>query len=576
MEYVAAGRLLGAKVRVYLCDVVPLARDAAEASVEALYLTFRLLLALAFPLARVVLVLWRALAPALALVAARIWAAFCLQPAGVLAVEAAAGAAVLALVMLERRFGVLRALHGATLGVAARGVRNYRGLVSSVRTQSRSAAAALPHVLFFAGVGAGHAVFGARVAGFVQGMGLFLVACVRPAARTALLLYSVDADGVVGLSTPSVAPDLTPASARKVLQSPAPATLSGVRRRKGHVTAGGTNVSPRTRAALVASEIENDGNEPNRIVETPGENSGRADAYAGKEGKDIAGSSGTGGGTTRKKAQFADTPQRQGHGRRRTAFTVEDELAVRLRSDASMLEFWIVFGLVWSLRSLARYMFPSMLLPILAQIDTALFYFFLWAQLGFTSGAHVVYSGIASVARRRWRVSSGTASGASRAEQLNVLLRLAVATGVLSEERASTLSMTVAESGLALLGVVFFLTPRMATYVGTLLIGLVVPAYLSTAALETGTAGPLLEMSRHNWLGYWAVYSLVDAAFAATTEMLSWLPLWYHLKMAIILWLQLPYYRGSVIILDLCMGYVGSLLTSVSKSVVTPRKRKRL
>ena len=462
-----------------------------------------------------------------------------------LAAEAGFALSIIALSLLERRFRVFYRVYAFSTGATRSVTRRYRSMISAVRSKSRLAAMALPHLLFFAVAIAVHTSVGHVFAPFTQGAGMVLLACVRPAIRTVLLLYSVDVEELPTPIFPATPQDReTPVQLLKFAadspKTPADQIRGSLRRRKGR-----PSEEAQERARDVADEIENDGAGANvkprtrvRINETPS-----------MEGKALV--------PSRESTFVTPRPRRRRQ---------QDE-EVREALEIATLRFWVVFGLVWAGRSMMWYFSPSMFENVVLQVDNWLFYFFLWAQLGMTSGANAVYRAIASVARRRWRLEDD-----DNVKKLGLLLRVAVASGIVHAEKAESLKTNVAEGGLALLGLVFLITPRVATYVGTVIIGLLVPCYLSTAVLEAGDG---LGMGRHNWLSYWGVFSLVDAGFAATADMFGWLPLWYHVKMCIVLWLQLPYYRGSVIVLDWVMDHVGSALSSVKKQVVTPRKRKR-
>lgn len=555
MEYARAGRLLARQTKAYFADVLPLARQTAEATFHATILSLRLLYFLLRPLFIFTKHLYRVLSPTLRLVLLRIWTAFRLQPARVLAIEAGLALVLLLLLILERRFNLLQRAHALTIGSYRSVVVRYRRVLTSLRAKSRIAALAFPHMLYAALALAVHVTIGKPLAPFTQGVGMILVACVRPAVRTALLLYSVDVDDS-GTSEVRSVVDAEEKPALAVRHSEGDDERYSTIRRRRKTERGSSVDAVRARAASVAAEIENDGGEAN----VPKQSRVRINEASGtREEK--------GGGSL-----VLRTPDVAINRRIRTSVTEKEESTLRSAMEVNVLRFWIVFGLVWSARSLSWYFCPFVFRHIVARLDTALFYFFLWAQLGMTRGANVVYSVIAKIARKRWRLDTKAKGGESRMEQVSLFMRLAVLANLVSKERASDVTSTVTESGLALVGVVFLITPRMATFLGTLLIGLLVPCYLSTAALETrGSQG----MVRHNWLSYWSVFSMMDATFAACSEMFGWLPLWYHVKMVIILWLQLPYYRGSVVVLDYVMECVGSALSSVRKQVVTPRKRKR-
>eukprot|EP00924_Labyrinthula_sp_SR-Ha-C_P009084 maker-scaffold_2-snap-gene-12.6-mRNA-1 protein AED:0.00 eAED:0.00 QI:0/0.5/0.33/0.66/1/1/3/82/836 len=56
-------------------------------------------------------------------------------------------------------------------------------------------------------------------------------------------------------------------------------------------------------------------------------------------------------------------------------------------------------------------------------------------------------------------------------------------------------------------------------------------------------ASGALEITK--WLEYWVVYTVLMFAYGILDQGLYWFPLWAQAKMLLILWLQLPYFRGS-------------------------------
>nr|XP_041576438.1 receptor expression-enhancing protein 4 [Taeniopygia guttata] len=73
-----------------------------------------------------------------------------------------------------------------------------------------------------------------------------------------------------------------------------------------------------------------------------------------------------------------------------------------------------------------------------------------------------------------------------------------------------------------------------------LLFGLLYPAYASYKAVKTKN---IREYVR--WMMYWIVFSLFMATETFTDLLISWLPFYYELKMAFVLWLLSPYTRGA-------------------------------
>lgn len=553
MEYLEAGRLVYRQSRRYLSNVLPLVQEALVSTVSLFHLYLRLLLHLLRPVISLLLNLYSLLSPLLSSLLSRLWLFFLRQPARALAIEAAVAITILLLIAFERRFQVFARIVGVATHLSKSVRYKYRSFVEGVRQQSRFAAASLPHLLFIAGAFLFHRAAGPAVHSLAAGAtGLFLTVA-RPVWLTVKLLYAVDVEHIAPGHFDEDDDEVidSPDTANERLQTPRE-RAAGVRRRKSTTP---LSEPYRTRARV---RME-------REMERERENDA-ADANAG---------------TTRSSllrfisSDNDDKPDDASHRReprtpprrRRTASLEADENAIRDSGEIAVLKFWIVFGLAWAVRSVVWYFVPAMLGGVIGKLDVALLYVLVWAQVGLTRGANLVYGLIAGVARRRWK-----RSGTDRTQTANIFVRLAVAANLVRTERVADLTSAVAESGLALTGVVFLITPRVATYLGTLLIGLLVPVYLTTSALEGGATS---SAARQNWLAYWAVIAVVEVGFLACADLFGWLPLWYHVKMVGILWMQLPYYRGAGVILEAIMGYVGSMLSTVRREVVTPRKRKR-
>lgn len=70
--------------------------------------------------------------------------------------------------------------------------------------------------------------------------------------------------------------------------------------------------------------------------------------------------------------------------------------------------------------------------------------------------------------------------------------------------------------------------------------GLAIPAYSSFRAIELKDTA-----EQEQWLLYWTVYGCLSAGEVLSDRLLSWLPGYYHAKLAFLMWLQLPLRNGS-------------------------------
>lgn len=180
-----------------------------------------------------------------------------------------------------------------------------------------------------------------------------------------------------------------------------------------------------------------------------------------------------------------------------------------------------------------------------------------------------------------------------------VLLRLATAMGLLSASQAEWLTLAAEEGGFVALGSIFFITPRPLTYLGTLAVGFLFPAYLSAAAVSAAPAGAVgggalaadARRRQRRWLTYWTALAALDGLLLGPAGgVADWLPLWYHVRLGVLLWLQLPCLGGATTVCGLVVGWVAAVVGAVGGVArwvdrrwgggrgggeTTPRKRKR-
>ncbi|KAJ4716469.1 HVA22-like protein [Melia azedarach] len=71
-------------------------------------------------------------------------------------------------------------------------------------------------------------------------------------------------------------------------------------------------------------------------------------------------------------------------------------------------------------------------------------------------------------------------------------------------------------------------------------IGTVLPVYSTFKAIENKDPN-----EQQKWLLYWTVYGSFSIAEAFADKIISWFPLYYHVKFAFLVWLQLPSANGA-------------------------------
>lgn len=75
----------------------------------------------------------------------------------------------------------------------------------------------------------------------------------------------------------------------------------------------------------------------------------------------------------------------------------------------------------------------------------------------------------------------------------------------------------------------------------SLVMGSAYPVYASLALLESDLPAKEKDQQATQWLTYWAIYGIISAA-----EQLfeTRPPLYFHIKLAFVLWLQSPKYQA--------------------------------
>lgn len=241
--------------------------------------------------------------------------------------------------------------------------------------------------------------------------------------------------------------------------------------------------------------------------------------------------------------------------RPRTAFTVIDEKGVLDREQDNLLKYWSVISVIFGIRQIIYFLVPGYFSSLLLKVDVFGLYMTFWLQNSVTNGTEIGYNAISAMLGKRLEVKGGEDTRA----QVGIVLSILVSVGVLSSARANQVSSTLAESGVALFGFVFLITPQIVTFFGTVFVGWLAPAYLNL--VPTNADG-----QRQKWLSYFAVYAVADATFEMLRGPLFWFPLLYHLKMVLILWLQLPFYQGATLILKLALSHSNRFISSLSRS----------
>ncbi|XP_061342362.1 HVA22-like protein k [Gastrolobium bilobum] len=71
-------------------------------------------------------------------------------------------------------------------------------------------------------------------------------------------------------------------------------------------------------------------------------------------------------------------------------------------------------------------------------------------------------------------------------------------------------------------------------------VGIALPVYSTFKAIENRD-----QDAQNRCLLYWAAYGSFSIIEVFTDKLISWFPMYYHLKFAFLVWLQLPYTSGA-------------------------------
>ncbi|KAG5617516.1 hypothetical protein H5410_017340 [Solanum commersonii] len=67
--------------------------------------------------------------------------------------------------------------------------------------------------------------------------------------------------------------------------------------------------------------------------------------------------------------------------------------------------------------------------------------------------------------------------------------------------------------------------------------------YASVVAIESTS-----KLDDEQWLAYWILYSFLTLMEMLLQPILQWIPIWYEVKLGIVVWLVLPQFRGAAFI----------------------------
>ena len=139
-------------------------------------------------------------------------------------------------------------------------------------------------------------------------------------------------------------------------------------------------------------------------------------------------------------------------------------------------------------------------------------------------------------------------------------------------ETAGAYLRSFLEAGVLLIGLIFFLTPGFITALGVVFVSLAVPVYYSISSVGKWRRRKLrARVSSQNKqqqeedvveivqfrLIYWVIAMPLTFSFILLEQVgIYQVPGWYHLKLALFLWLQLPMAGGAETLYRRCLQFL--------------------
>ncbi|CAI5745648.1 unnamed protein product [Peronospora destructor] len=211
------------------------------------------------------------------------------------------------------------------------------------------------------------------------------------------------------------------------------------------------------------------------------------------------------------------------------------------RPYEACLKYWVIWSLAVCLIGMVTLFLPTFVTSFFTVPLDWYNVFLVWMHSPFTRGDIALYSLLSPlISPYANRIHEREATiNVEAEEKTNFLIRILVSFRVVPERHVH-LAKDLWSQGPALFGLFFMFTPGFVASRGCLLMGFGFPAYV--------TIGVLSEKRTRRyewWLAYFSVAVAADYFIAAIGREIGWLPLFYHVKLLMMMWLQFPYFQGA-------------------------------
>lgn len=236
----------------------------------------------------------------------------------------------------------------------------------------------------------------------------------------------------------------------------------------------------------------------------------------------------------------ATSPQRLARTR-----SIEALVMSEWRPYETILKYWVLWSIAGCTLSLVSLFVPRVVLAYVRVPTYALNVVLAWIHSPVTRGDIALYTLLSPLLHPYAnRVHDTPDATATDNEAANFVMRTLVLFRVVPEQHVHFFK-DLWSQGPALVGLLFVFTPGFVTARGCDLVGFGFPAYVTMGALADKTT------RRYEWwLCYFCVAVSVDYIVTAAATEVAWLPLFYHAKLLLMMWLQFPYFRGAQRIFD--------------------------
>ena len=218
-----------------------------------------------------------------------------------------------------------------------------------------------------------------------------------------------------------------------------------------------------------------------------------------------------------------------------------------LRSMFQRLTYWVVLSWFFFLLPIITFFIPSSLMDRIRVPGVMLVIIAIWLQLPWTDGSELAFRLLAPLISPYLGVADSAEQQIAKAtlERSNLLVGALRFARVITDEQADMFTQTIQHSGYLLIGLVFLFTPGVITRLGALFVGFGVPVFTVSGVIINRRQSVCRE-----WLTYFVVLYVFEHVHTALSVAFSWVPFWYHAKLVLLMWLQLPVFRGAQRIYD--------------------------